>query len=30
VDHVILWDAIQHELPTLKTRLQSTLEASQP
>lgn len=30
VDHVILWDAIQNELPSLKIRLQSALEVNQP
>jgi uncharacterized protein with HEPN domain len=30
VDHVILWDAIQNELPSLKIRLQSALEAERP
>jgi len=29
VDHVILWDAIENQLPSLKARLQSALEQNQ-
>ena len=30
VDHMILWDAIQNELPSLKARLESVLGEDQP
>lgn len=29
VDHVIPWDAIENQLPSLKARLQSALEQNQ-